>query len=160
MLNRLLPSSLSNQGIAPIVALVLFVPILAMKTLIGLGIADLNPFARAADILQNVDAIPLDSFPAAAREAVVSSAKAWGVAMLALCGLLWVVVARYRSALPLAILTLLVEQLLRTGHAVPRTLERLFGGEEVSAGSLVNLGMTGVLVLAFVIALLPGRRAT
>jgi hypothetical protein len=158
MLSRLFPRSLTNVYQGSRVALWLLVPILVMKTVIGFNLSGLNPFVSAAEILQTVDGVRLDLFSREAATAVIESSAAWGIAQLALCLFVWLILLRYRAGLPAAILVLLIEQIGRTGHGLVRIgVDMVAGSKLPAAGGLINLGMAIALVAAFVISLVARR---
>jgi len=155
-LNALFPPTLDNVQRGSPIALWLFAPILAMKSVIGLNISGLNPFVSSREILQTVDGVPLDTFPAEAAQTAVGMASGWGVATLVLCLVCWLMVARYRAALPIAILALLAEQVLRK---IAVTVQMGPGDGAMSAGTIVNWGFLAALVIAFGLSLWPRRAA-
>jgi hypothetical protein len=158
-MRRLFPRPLSNAYQGPWLAIALLLPVLIIKTAIGFNFSGLNPLVDVGHVLQTVDGVPLDTFSAEARSAVISSAQAWGASMFVLCLFVWVALIRYREALPLAILLLLAEQVLRTGvEPVRAVVESLQGGAAPHAGALINLGMTVLLATAFLFSLTIVRR--
>lgn len=159
MLNRLFPPRLTNAYQGSWLALWLFLPVLLIKTLMGVNFSGLNPFVDVGDILRGVDGVPLDDFPAAAAESVTSSAAAWGVALLALCLFGWVIVVRYRGGLPLAILVVLLEQVGRSGAHSIEALVMAGGGAALSMAAMINITLSALLILGFALSLLRLRDA-
>ncbi len=158
MLSRLLPRHVSNDYQGWWLALCLLVPILLMKIVIGFNLSGLNPFVSVAEILRTVDGVPIDSFSPEAVRAVLASTKSWGMAMLTLCLFVWLIVLRYRAALPLAILALLFEQVGRTGGGLVTLVHNMLAGSgPAAAGGWINLIMTGALGQAFLLSLLTRR---
>ena len=158
-MRRLLPRTLSNAFHGPWLALILLVPVLIVKTVIGFNFSGLNPLVDVGQILQTVDGVPLDTFTPDARSAVISASQAWGAALFALCLFVWIALIRYREAMPLATLLLLTEQLIRTGAAPVRAaFEAITGGAALHAGAMINLGMTLLLAAAFGLSLMVVRR--
>ncbi len=158
MLDRLFPRSLTNAYQGSWIAVWLLTPVLIAKTMMGFNFSGLNPFINVSEILQTVDGVALDTFSRDAAAAVVDSAGAWGVALFALCLFVWLVLVRYRAGLPVAILVLLVEQVGRTGaDAVLVTAEMVWGSAMPGVGAMINLGMTALLAVAFVLSLAPAR---
>ncbi len=158
-MRQLFPQSLSNAYRGPWAAVWLLLPVLLAKTVIGFNFSGLNPIVDVGEILKTVDGVPLDTYSAEARAAVISSAQAWGAALFALCLFVWLVLIRYREGLPLAILALLAEQLIRTGAApFSAVFEALSGGAALSAGAAINLGMTALLTGSFILSLMVVRR--
>ncbi|MBY0421678.1 MAG: hypothetical protein K2Q06_05190 [Parvularculaceae bacterium] len=158
-MRRLFPRSLSNAYPGSWAAVWLLVPVLVVKTVMGFNFSGLNPYVDVGEILKTVDGVPLDTFSVEAGAAVISSAHAWGAALFVICLAVWLVLIRYREGLPLAILALLVEQVIRTGsapfHAVFKVMT---GGTAPHAGALINFGMTALLMLSFLLSLTATRR--
>ena len=160
MLARLFPPHLTNAYDGSGIALWLFIPVLIAKTLMAINFSGLNPLMDLRDVLEGVDGVPLSTFSPGAVAAVVDSAAAWGVALLTLCLFAWLVVFRYRGALPLAILLLLVEQVGRTGTDLCRAvLTAVTGAAPLTVAAMINLGLTILLFFALVLALAPRRKA-
>lgn len=156
-MTTLFPRTLSNTAPFSRVALALFIPVLAVKTLMGFNFSGANPFVDVAEILRTVDAIPLDRMPPDAARAIMGASAAWGAALFTLCVFGWIVVIRYRSALPLAIGLVLLEQLMRTAPASIRALATLSAGGPLSMGALINLALSGLLIVAFLAAFTTPR---
>lgn len=158
MLDRLFPRNLDNAYQGSWVAVWLLTPVLIAKTLMGFNFSGLNPFIDVSAILQTVDGIPLDTFSQDAAAAVIDSAAAWGAALFALCLFAWLVLVRYRAGLPAAILVLTIEQIARTGAVTVRVVSEMAAGSAApAAGAMINLGMTTILVVAFVLSLVKVR---
>jgi len=154
-LNRLFPKQLADGYQGSALALWLLIPVLLVKTLMGVNFSGLNPLASVADILQSVDGVALDTFSEDARAAVIESAAAWGVALLVLCVAVWLFVLRYRAGIPLGILLLLAEQVARTGMSSVQHVVRIAAGAEtLSLAAAINLVMTGLLAIALLLSLL------
>ncbi|MFZ4122215.1 MAG: hypothetical protein ACOYKM_11195 [Caulobacterales bacterium] len=161
MLARLFPRALTNTYLGSWVAVWLVVPVLIVKTLIGFNFSGLNPFVSVAGILESVDGVPLSSFSAEAADQVISSATAWGMAMFALCLMVWLVLVRYRAGLPAAILVVLIEQLGRMGPGLVRAIgEIATGTPSLGTSTLINLAMAVSLIGGFMLSLVAVRRKT
>lgn len=156
MIKSLFPAIADNQYRGRWSALIFFIPALFMKAAIGWNMAGLNPYFEPAAILTEMDGIPLNSFVPEAREAILFFAMAWGFSMvlISLVGVLALV--RYRALLPVSILLLLMEQggrkafdmlLAATGSHSPPAAE----------ASLINIALTGLLIAAFVLSVIPRR---
>jgi hypothetical protein len=158
MLGRLFPRSLSNAYQGSWWAVALLLPVLLMKSVIGFNFSGANPYVDVREILMTVDGVPLDTFSPQAVASVLNAANAWGAALFALCLFVWLVLFRYRAGLPVAILVLNVEQLLRTGADTIRVMEKVVAGTaQLAPGAMINLGMSAALVFAFVLSLLAVR---
>ncbi len=158
MLGRLFPLSLTNAYQGSWAALFLLLPVLIMKTVIGFNFSGLNPFISVSKVLQTVDGVPLDTFSPEAAATIVDSAGAWGMALFALCLIVWLVVVRYRAGLPAAVLVLLSEQVGRTGVDTARLVAEVVATPAMpAAGALINLGMTALLTIALLLSLVRVR---
>jgi hypothetical protein len=158
MLNRLFPRQIDNAYRGHVLAIWLFVPVVLLKLVMGFNVAGMNPWVSSRFILQRADGVPVDSFPPEAAAFAVFSFAAWGLALFVLALLSLVVLLRYRAMLPLMILAMTIEQvgrkLVSEFHLAPRVAE----GGEAPAGMWINLGLSGVLVLALVLSLMPARK--
>jgi hypothetical protein len=160
VLDRLFPKSLTADYRGSWIAVWLLAPLLIVKTVIGFNFSGLNPFIDVAQILEAVDGVPLSTFSPDASAAVVDSAHAWGMAIFTLCLFVWLVLVRYRAALPLAVLLLLIEQVGRTGAGTFRVARDLLASAAApSGGALINSGMTLILITALMFSLMPARSA-
>lgn len=158
MIARVFPGALDNSYQGSWAAAWLLAPVLLVKTLMGFNFSGLNPFIDVGEILRTVDGVPLDTFSQEAATTIIDSAAAWGVALFALCLVVWLILIRYRAGLPIAILALIVEQVGRTGADTLRTVsEMATGSASPTMGTWINLGMTTLLVIAFVLSLLKVR---
>ena len=77
----------------------------------------------------------------------------WGAIQLLLAGLLWVLLLRYRGFLPLVILTLLIEPLLRELSGALKPIETV----GVAPGAALNVWAIPVLSVLFYLALCPAE---
>ena len=108
MLERLLPARFDNTYRGSSIALAFFGVIVLVRVLIGFG-SIFNGYGAAT----GPDGIPLDTFPVAASQTIVSLFAMLGLSRL-LLGLLCVLaLIRYRSMVPLLFVLLLIEQLGR-----------------------------------------------
>jgi hypothetical protein len=158
VLNRLFPRALTNAYQGSWLAVWVFTPVLIIKTLMGFNFSGFNPFIDVREILENVDGVLLSTYSAGAVAAIVDSAGSWGVALFTLCLFAWLVLVRYRAGLPFAVLLLLVEQVARTGGDMARVIsEMITASATPTAGAVINLSMTALLVVALVLSLLRVR---
>src|SRR5690242_21480896 len=128
MFGRLFPRNLTNDYQGSWIGIWLFVPVLIVKTLMGVNFSGLNPLINVSEILRTVDGVPLDTFSSAAARSVIQSSAAWGMALFGLCLFAWIIVIRYRAGLPLAILIILIEQIGRTAAGSMNALAALIAG--------------------------------
>lgn len=156
MLARLLPKQIDNAYRGHWLAIVLFLPVLVMKTMIGFNIAGLNPYVETRRVLISADGVPLDSFGAEAAAQVIFSSASWGLVLFLMCVLAIVALIRYRALIPLIILLFAGEQIGRKAIAMAA-----FGPPDAAAepsfGFYINWAFTIALVLAFLLSLMEKR---
>lgn len=113
----------------------------------------LNSILNGRAVASSADGIPLDTYPAAAAATVVSLFGIWGVGQLVLCLLSVLVLVRYRSAIPLVFLVLLIEHLARKTvlHFMP------IASSSLAPGRYVNLALVATMIIGFTLSLW-GRR--
>jgi hypothetical protein len=108
MLDQFLPQRVDNTYRGYRLALWLFAMVVVMKVAMSL-----NSIFNGYMVASSADGIPLDTFPSAAAQTVVSLFAVWGLAHLMICLLCILVLARYRSMAPLMLALLLLEHLSR-----------------------------------------------
>src|SRR5512146_601037 len=96
MLNPILPRSADNNYRGHKLALWLFALVVLMRVMMSL-----NSMLNGYYIAISADGIPLNTYPAAAAQAAVSLFALLGLAHFTICLLCVVVLARYRSLVPL-----------------------------------------------------------
>ncbi|NNL89611.1 MAG: hypothetical protein HKP25_11125 [Marinicaulis sp.] len=158
MVGLLFPKIIDNTYRGQWLALVLFLPVLALKLMMGFNVAGLNPTLEVRDILQNVDGIPLDSFSPEAVSEILFMANAWGFSLFIICIIGVIALLRYRAMIPVAILLLTIEQVGRKAMSIAESGLRL-GPEELTAGNIINWFLSAVLVLALILSVVRRRSA-
>jgi hypothetical protein len=108
MIRRLLPLSIDNSYRGHRLALWLFGLLLFVRTAMGV-----NSILKGRSILTSADGIPLDTYPPAAAQTLVSLFALLGLSNLVLCLLGILVLVRYRSMVPLMFALFLTEHLGR-----------------------------------------------
>ena len=108
MIRRLLPASIDNTYRGHGLALWLFGLLVFLRTAMGV-----NSILKGRSILTSADGIPLDTYPPAAAQTLVSLFALLGLSNLVLCLLGILVLVRYRSMVPLMFALLLTEHLGR-----------------------------------------------
>jgi hypothetical protein len=108
LIEQLLPQRVDNTYRGYKLALWLFALVVLMKVAMSL-----NSIFNGHMVASSADGIPLDTFPTAATQTVVALFAIWGLAHLMICMLCIVVLARYRSMVPLMLALLLLEHLSR-----------------------------------------------
>lgn len=157
MLTRVFPKQIDNNYQGRVLAIWLLVPVALVKLLQGVNIGGLLGTGRSREILENVDRVPVSTFPAEAASHLVFLFAAWGLGVFILGLLGMVVLLRYRAMIPLMYLLLLIEQL---GRKVLSTihLDRPFLSLAASPANLINLGLLLAIGIGFLLSL-SGRRS-
>jgi hypothetical protein len=104
--DRLLPVRLDNAYRGHKAGLWLFGLIVLMRTVMGV-----NSILNGRSVASSADGIPLDTYSPAAAQTAVSLFALLGLSMLIICLLGWLVLARYRNAVPLMFIVLLLQSL-------------------------------------------------
>jgi hypothetical protein len=148
VLDRLLPRRADNAFRGHRLALWLLGVTLFMKSAIGV-----NSIVNGRSVAQGADGVPLDTFPPAAAQTVVSLFGLLGVSQLVICLLGVVVLTRYRSLVPFLFALLLVEHLSRRGVAAITPVAR--SGNP--PGTLVIFALLALMVVGLALSLQRGR---
>ena len=106
--DQFLPRRVDNTYRGYKLALWLFALVVVMKIAMSL-----NSIFNGYMVASSADGIPLDTFPSSAAQTVVALFAIWGLAHLMICLLCILVLARYRSMVPLMLALLLLEHLSR-----------------------------------------------
>jgi hypothetical protein len=149
MLNQLLPTRVDNTYLGQKPALWLFGLIVLMKTAMSV-----NSIFLGHKIATTADGIPLDTFPPAAADAIVSMFAIWGFAHFMICLLCILVLFRYRAMIPFMFLFLLLEHLGRKLVLYFIPIDR----SGTPPGTYVNLILLGVMIAGLVLSL-SGKNA-
>ena len=101
--------------------------------------------------LRSADGIPIDAYPPGAGQTVVSLFALLAFTYLMICVICWVVLLRYRSAVPMMFMLLLLDYVSRRAilHFLP------VGRTGAPAGVMVNLVLFAVMIVGFVLAIWP-----
>lgn len=153
MLSRIFPKQIDNSYRGYWLALWLYVPIVLMKLAMGFNVAGFNPWISNLYILKEVDAVPFDTFGAEASSMLILFFASWGLGLLILSALGVLVLLRYRAMIPLMFLLLTVEQVGRVVLSRLYPIVRAVEAHGLSAGTLVNWGLTAGLLIGLALAL-------
>jgi hypothetical protein len=147
--NRLFPPAIDNTYRGRLSALWLLALFVGLKLIMSL-----NSILSTRRIATGADGIPLDSYGAGGAEAVLSlfTLLALDQLVLALLGLIALV--RYRAMVPLMFLVLLTEHF---GRRAVLALHPIARPEGPPIGLYINLALTAVLLIGFVLAILDRR---
>lgn len=149
MLERLLPQSLDNTFRGHRLALWLFGLVAFMK-----GLQSLSIMFAGYSTVSGADGIPLATYPPAVAQTVMSVFAQGSVWRLTFCLLAFVVLVRYRSAVPLMLAFFAANYL--AAQAMLYTVPLVRVGNPV--GPLVNLVLFSLMVVALALSLSPDRR--
>jgi hypothetical protein len=108
MFKQRFPQRIDNTYRGHKLALWLFALLVLMKVAMSL-----NSIFNGYSVATSADGIPLDTFPPAAAQAVVSLFAIWGLSHFVICLLCILVLVRYRSIIPFLFAMLLLEHLSR-----------------------------------------------
>lgn len=150
MFNQLLPRHADNAYRGHQVGLWLFGLVVLMRVLMSL-----NSIFNGYSIASGADGIPLSTYDPAAAHTVVSLFALLGLAILVICLICILVLARYRSLVPLMFVLLLFHYL--GGRLVLHFLPIVRTG--TPPGFYVNLGLMIVMVAGLMLSLRPGHSA-
>ena len=137
MFSQLFPQRIDNTYRGHKLALWLFGLLVLMKTAMSV-----NAIFLGHKVATSADGIPLDTFPPAATQTIVSMFAIWGLAHLMICLLCVLVLFRYRAMVPLMFAFLLLEHLGRKLVLHYLTIAR----SGAPPGSYVNLILLTVMI--------------
>jgi hypothetical protein len=144
MLNKLLPQPIDNTYRGYKVALWLFGLVVAV--MIAQGVFTIfNVYSTVRD----ADGIPIDTYTPAAAQTVVALWAQRGLSRLILSSLCLLVLARYRSAIPLMFVLLILNYLF--GQLIFQFIPLARTG--TPPGPIVNLVMFVLMVIGFALSL-------
>jgi hypothetical protein len=144
MLDQLLPWRIDTTYRGHKLALWLFALLVLLKTGIGLG-----SIFNGHNAASSADGIPLDTFPPAAAQTVVSLFALLGLSHFMVCLLCILVLARYRALVPFLFGLLLLDHLSRKlilyFLPIPRT--------GTPPGSIISLVLLGLMIVGLALSL-------
>ena len=151
MLNRFFPAQFDNRFPGHKAGLWLFGVTVALKLLIGL-----RSIVSAREVAQGADGIPLDTFPAATAQQVVSIFGLLGLLHVTMALVCVAALVRYRAMIPLLFAVLLFERLGRKA-----IITFLPGATPVpgAPGAIVGLVLTTLLIAGLALSLWPPHSA-
>jgi hypothetical protein len=144
MFNQLLPQRIDNTYRGYKLALWLFALLVFIKVAISL-----NCIFNGYSVATSADGIPLDTFTSAGAQTVVSLFALLGNSWLMICLLCILVLARYRSMIPLMFGLLLLEHLSR--KLILQFLPMVRTG--TPPGFFVNLVLLAVMLVGLALSL-------
>jgi hypothetical protein len=150
MASLFLPKSIDNHYHGQKLALWLFWVVVIIRALQGVSL-----IVDGHSIVKDADGIPLETFPVAASQSIVGMFAISGGSriVLSLLGILTFV--RYRSAIPLILALLALDQLAKEFLLYFYPLYRV--GSPV--GPIVNLVLLSLTIIGFVLSIWDRRRS-
>ncbi|HYE46851.1 MAG TPA: hypothetical protein VEA44_13885 [Caulobacter sp.] len=149
MLQRLFPGRIDNGYGGQAAALWLLGLLAVVKALMG-G----NSIVNARSVAAGADGLVLDRYGGGGAEAVILLFSLTGLAGLVLALQAALVLVRYRAAVPLMYLMLLVEWGARRAIILAHPIERSTDG-----AGYINLGLLAVMILGFTLSMVGKRYA-
>jgi len=150
---RLFPKQVDDRFRGHVLAIWLLVPLVLSKLFQGANVAGLFGAGNSRRILEVVDKVPVSGFPAEAASHLVFLFAAWGLGILVLGLIGTVALLRYRAAIPMIYVLLLIEQVGRQAMATIH-LDRPLVLLTASPANLVNWGFLLVIVIGLPLSLL------
>lgn len=150
ILSRLFPTRIDNTYQGSKIALWILGLLIAVRTMQGVMI-----LVNGYSIAQSADGIPLETYPAAAAQTIVALFTLSAVNRLVISLICVVVLVRYRRAVPLMFLMLLVTY--AAGQLVGRVIPIVRVGQPPAV--VMNLTLLGLTILGLVLSLWKRRRA-
>ena len=144
MFDQLFPQRVDNTYRGYKLALWLFALVVLMKVAMSL-----NSIFNGYSVATSADGIPLDTFTSAGAQTVVSLFALLGNSWLMICLLCILVLARYRSMIPLMFALLLLEHLSR--KLILQFLPMVRTG--TPPGFYVNLVLLAVMIVGLALSL-------
>jgi hypothetical protein len=148
MFNQLLPQRADNVYRGHKLALWLFALVVFMKVGMSLG-----SIFKGYSVASGPDAIPLNTYTPAAAQTIVSLFALLGLATLVICLVCMLVLARYRSLVPLMFALLLLQYL--GGRLILHFLPAVRSGNPF--GVYVNLAIFAVMLVGLALSLWSRR---
>jgi hypothetical protein len=149
MLERLLPRSVDNEYRGHRAALWLFGLVTLMK-----GLQSLSIMFAGHSTASGADGIPLATYPPALAQTVVSVFAQGSVWRLTFCLLCFVVLVRYRSAVPLMLAFFVANYVVAQAMLYVVPLDRV----GTPPGPVINLVLFSLMVAALALSLRPVTR--
>jgi hypothetical protein len=144
VLDWLLPPRIANDYRGHKVALWLFGAVILLKLAISVG-SMFNGYQAAS----SADGIPLETYPRAAVQTVVSLFALLGLLHLVICLVCVVVLIRYRALVPFMFALLIFEYVARRLILLLMPID----GTNAAPGLAINLAILGVMVVGLVLSL-------
>ena len=149
--NRLLPRRLDNGYQGSKIALWILGLLIAVRTMQSIML-----LVNGRSIVQSADGVPLDTYPAAAAQTILALFALSAISRLVISLICVVVLVRYRRAVPLMFLLLLVTY--AAGQLVGRVIPIVRVGQPPAA--VMNLTLLGLTIIGLALSLWKRRSVT
>ena len=150
-IERLFPGELDNGYRGRRFGLWIFGLVIVVKSL-----QMLSSLFNTRMTLRRADGIPIDTYPPAAVQTILALFALLAFTYLLICVVCWVVLLRYRSAVPMMFLLILVDYLC---HRVILFFVPV-GRTGTAGGVIVNLILFALAILGFALSIWPAKSAT
>lgn len=151
IIKRLFPAELGNDYRGRRLGLWIFGVIVLVKSF-----QMLSSLLNGRMTLRRADGIPIDSYPPAAVQTIVALFALLAFTYLLICVICWLVLLRYRSAVPMMFMLLLLDYVCR--RAILFFLP--VGRTGTPAGVVVNLVLFALTIFGFALAIWPAKPET
>ena len=151
ILTRLFPSQLDNAYRGRKLGLWIFGFVVLVKSA-----QMLSSLFNGRTTLRRADGIPIDAYPPAATQTIVALFALLAFTYLLICVVCWLALLRYRSAVPLLFMLLLLDYVCRRVilYFLP------VGRTGTPGGVIVNLVLFIVMIVGFALAIWPAKEET
>jgi hypothetical protein len=148
IVERVFPGELGNDYRGRALGLWIFGLVIAVKSF-----QMLSSLFNTRITLRRADGIPIDTYPPAAVQTIVALFALLAFTYLLICVLCWVVLARYRSAVPMMFVLLLVDYVCRRVilYFLP------VGRTGITVGVAVNLILFAFIIVGFAVSISPPK---
>lgn len=151
ILSRLFPARIDNAYQGSRIALWILGLLIAVRTMQSVML-----LVNGRSIVQSADGIPLETYPAAAAQTILALFALSAVSRLVISLICVVVLVRYRRAVPLMFLLLLVTY--AAGQLVGRVIPIVRVGQPPAA--IMNLTLLGLTIIGLALSLWKRRTVT
>lgn len=151
MIERLFPAELGSEYRGRRLGLWIFGFVVLIKSL-----QMLSSLFNERTTLRRADGIPIDAYPPAAAQTIVALFALLAFTYLLICAICWFVLLRYRSAIPMMFLLLLLDYICRRAILYFLPVSRT----GTPGGVIVNLVLFALMIIGLVFAMWPAKEET
>ena len=151
ILKQIFPTELSNEYRERKLGLWIFSFVVLIKTA-----QMLSSIFNGPTTLRRADGIPIDAYPPAAVQTILALFALLAFTYLLICMICWLVLLRYRSAVPMMFMLLLLDYLC---HRVILYFLPI-GRTGTPVGVIVNLVLFMLMIVGFALSIWPASNET